>query len=560
MTNVLIVEDNVDLAYVIRSLLEFENHTVDVYHTGDEGLASILGKPYDLVILDWDLPGVSGLQILSQFRALGARTPVIMLTGKDAVEDKEAGLDGGADDYMTKPFNLKELGARVRAHLRRSTQGTTPTQTVNLSDISLDCANQRVTKGGRTYALTTDEFQLLEFAAKYPHIRPSFADLLSSAWSTNTEKSEQKLRMAIRRLRKKFDPSGSTIFPHLLLDAKTEDHALAGGRSELESDADPFLGTIFNGKYEIMELIGGGGSGLVYIAKHVDLGTTVALKVLHLNISAHSDTARRFHREARLSGLLSHPNIVAVRDFGIAEQGPPYIVMELIEGASLAEVLELNGRPPVHDVIDIFYQACAGLDYAHKKDVVHRDIKPSNLMFMKNGSAGMIVKIVDFGLARPIDVDGGFANITQTGDVVGSPPYMSPEQCRGEKVDKRSDIYSVGCAMFEALNGRPPFTGENPVEILVKHLTLQPPEINLIDSVLPPSHQIALGKIIAKCLEKDRENRYQTASELMEDLAQISSPTKESTSTLNTKHDLAEQPWVKRKQDALLWLGRRLKF
>ncbi len=558
MTNVLIVEDNVDLANVIRSLLEFENHTVDLYHTGNEGLASILVKPYDLVILDWDLPGVSGLQILSQFRALGARTPVIMLTGKDAVEDKEAGLDGGADDYITKPFNLKELGARVRAHLRRSAQGTT--HTVNLSDISLDCVNQRATKGGRTYALSAHEFQLLEYAARYPHIKPSIEDILNSAWSTDTEKSEPKLRMAIRRLRKKFDPSSSIIFPHLLLDAKIAEQTTVAGRSELESDADPFLGTIFNGKYEIMELIGGGGSGLVYIAKHVDLGTTVALKVLHLNISSHSDTARRFHREARLSGLLSHPNIVAVRDFGVAEQGPPYIVMELIEGASLAEVLDLKGKPPVKDVIDIFYQACAGLDYAHKKDVVHRDIKPSNLMLMNNGSAGMIVKIVDFGLARPVDVDQGFANITQTGDVLGSPPYMSPEQCRGEKVDQRTDIYSVGCAMFEALNGRPPFIGENPVEILVKHVTVEPPEIQFNDNALSTSHQIALREIVAKCLEKDRENRYQTASELMEALSQISAPITKTNSTLIAEPDLTQQSWVKRKQNALLWLGRRLKF
>ncbi|MBS1956907.1 MAG: protein kinase [Cyanobacteria bacterium SZAS-4] len=517
MTNVLIVEDNVDLANVIRSLLEFENHTVDVFHSGDDGLANILVKPYDLAILDWDLPGVSGLQILSQFRQTGARTPVIMLTGKDGIDDKEAGLDGGADDYITKPFNLKELGARVRAHLRRATASRN--KSVNLADISLDCSNHQVTKGARTFALTPLEFQLLEIAAKYPHLQPSFEDLAKTIWPGGREKDDSKLRLALRRLRKKLDPTGKILFAHLKSDANAASQPKPGTEPEREPDSDPFLGTIFNGKYEILQLIGGGGCGLVYTAKHLMLETTVAVKVLHLNISSNSDTARRFHREAKLAGQLSHPNIVSVKDFGISEQGPPYIVMDLIEGTSLAETLVLHGRLPALHVINIFYQACAALEHAHSEGLVHRDIKPSNLMLMNDGAVDPTVKIVDFGLARTIEVEQGLANITQTGDVIGSPPYMSPEQCRGEVVDKRSDIYSVGCAMFEALHGKPPFMGADPVAILIKHVMEQPPAI-IIENV-PPPLDTAISKVVAKCLEKNRNDRYQSAAELMEALAQI---------------------------------------
>jgi len=555
MTTVLIVEDNVDLANVIRSLLEFENHAVDVFHTGDEGLANILVKPYDLVILDWDLPGVSGLQILSQFRELGARTPVIMLTGKDGIEDKETGLDGGADDYITKPFNLKELGARVRAHLRRSTANTN--QNVNLADISLDCINQRATKGARTLALTPIEFQLLEIAARYPHLQPSIDDLANTIWPTGPERDEAKLRMALRRLRKKLDPAGKVLFTHLPIDANSAPQSQPHEKSEIDPDSDPFVGTIFNGKYEILELIGGGGSGLVYTAKHLMLGTTVALKVLHLNISSNSDTARRFHREARLAGLLSHPNIVSVRDFGISEQGPPYIVMDLVDGASLAEVLELHGLLPALDLIKIFYQACAGLEHAHNEGMVHRDIKPSNLMLMNNGAADLTVKIVDFGLARTIEVEKGFANITQTGDVIGSPPYMSPEQCRGEVVDKRSDIYSIGCAMFEALQGKPPFTGVDPVAILIKHVMEQPPPVTIQGA--PPQLRTAISKIVAKCLEKDKQDRYQTAAELMDALAQISGAQSEPSETVASTADLTERPWFEHKRKMLIWLGNKFK-
>ena len=558
MTSVLIVEDNVELANVIRSLLEFENHTVDVFHTGTQALESILVNPYDLIILDWDLPGVSGLQILTQFRERGARTPVIMITGKVTVEEKEAGLDGGADDYLTKPFDMKELGARVRAHLRRSTAGTT--DSVNLADISLDCANQRAAKGGRTHVLTAQEFQLLEFAAKYPHIQPSCADLLAAVWPGDTEKSEQKLRMAIRRLRKKFDPAGAIIFTHLFNEASamSANQPVGSGLSPLELDAHCLVGTIFNGKYEIVELIGGGGSGLVYSGKHLVLDKSVAIKVLHLNILSQSDTARRFQREAKVTALLSHPNIVVVSDFGFAEQGQPYLVMELVEGASLAEVLEQYGRPPVAAVIDIFYQACAGLDHAHKKGVVHRDIKPSNFMLVKTGANDVMVKLVDFGLARTTEVEQGIAKITQTGHVLGSPPYMSPEQCRGEPVDARSDIYSIGCALFETLQGRAPFGGSDPIAILVKHVTDQPPEISLPE--VPPVVQTGLSKIVDKCLAKAREGRYQSAAELMDALAEFLSEKRETDGTDITDPDLAQQSWAARKKDVLSWLNRRFQI
>jgi serine/threonine protein kinase/DNA-binding response OmpR family regulator len=557
MPRVLVVEDNVDLTNVVRSLLEFENHSVDIFHTGTEGLVSILANPYDLVILDWDLPGVSGLEILKQFRQRGARTPVIMLTGRSTVEDMEAGLDEGADDYLAKPFNMKELGARVRAHIRRA--GSATNDSISLGDIEIDLINKRVTKGGRTHSLPEPEFQLLELAAKYPHIQPTSDDLLSSIWSGDAEKSEPKLKMAIRKLRKKFDAKGSLIFSHLYPEVRAEG-ATPFSKELLEADLDidPYLGTIFNGKYELVELIGGGGSGLVYRAKQLNIGSSVALKVLHLKAMAQADTLPRFQREARVTALLSHPNIVAVRDFGVAEQGQPYLVMEFVDGASLAEYLKQYGRPPLREVIDIFSQACSGLEHAHQKEIVHRDIKPSNLMLIHNGDDGVIVKLVDFGLARSVNVNQ-VDQITQIGDVLGSPAYMSPEQARGELLDRRTDIYSLGCALFETLQGNPPFNGKDSVDILVKQITTDAPEMTLYG--LAPVLQVKLNKIVAKCLAKDKENRYQSAAELKEALGQVMAG---NSITESLKADVPNEPvkadvWSGRREELLSWFNQRFK-
>ena len=557
MPRVLVVEDNVDLTNVVRSLLEFENHTVDIFHTGSEGLANVLANPYDLVILDWDLPGVSGIEILRQFRQCGAKTPVIMLTGRSTVEDMEAGLDQGADDYLAKPFNMKELGARVRAHIRRA--GTATSNSISLGDIDIDLVNKRVRKGGLTHSLPEPEFQLLELAAKYPHIRPTGEELLASIWSGDVEKSEPKLKMAMRKLRKKFDPKGNLIFSYLYPEIRAEG-ATPFSKKILEADLDidPYLGTIFNGKYELVELIGGGGSGLVYRAKQLNLGSSVALKVLHLNALAQSDTMQRFQREARVTALLSHPNIVAVRDFGVAEQGQPYLVMEFVDGASLAEYLKQYGRPPLREVIDVFSQACSGLEHAHQKDIVHRDIKPSNVMLIHNGDAGVIVKLVDFGLARSVNVSQ-VDQITQIGDVLGSPAYMSPEQARGELLDRRTDIYSLGCVLFETLQGNPPFYGKDSVEILVKHITTDAPEMTL--DGLVPVLQVKLNRIVAKCLAKDKEHRYQSATELKEALGQVMAGSNPSESL---KVDGHAEPakldsWSGRREELLSWFNRRFR-
>ncbi len=515
MAKILIVEDNQDLANLVRSMLEFDDHSVNAFYTGTEGRDNILKQPYDVIILDWDLPGVSGIEILKDFRDHGGTTPVIMLTGRQSVEEKETGLDEGADDYLTKPFDMKELSARVRAQIRRSAKAQ-GTSSLHIGDIVLDAAKQRATKGGRTVVLTPREYQLLEFCAKYPHLVLEFSELVKQVWSSDSEATDELARTTIRRLRKKLDQEGEIICPHLVTTSganAVDKQTHQGTQTGLEQGAtdDPFIGTIFDEKYELVELLGGGGAGIVYRAKHCAIGNSVAVKLLYPHMNFQPDLVRRFSQEARSTGMLSHKNVIAIHDFGQNDMGQPYLVMELIDGTSLSELIAKDGKLPLPLVADLFIQTCNGLAHAHQKGVLHRDVKPSNLMLVPEGNGTYTVKLVDFGMAKPT-TDASIDTLTQTGEVFGSPPYMSPEQCRGHKVDHRADIYALGCVLYEMLTGKPPFIGSDALQTILMHINAEPPHLKNFD--IPDEQNILLDEILQKCLDKNKERRFQTVEEL----------------------------------------------
>ncbi|MBZ0187512.1 MAG: response regulator, partial [Candidatus Obscuribacterales bacterium] len=426
MAKILIVEDRIDIAGMVRAFLESQEHTVDESYDGEDGRLKALTGKYDLIILDWELPGMHGIDILKEFRASGAETPVLMLTGKELAEDKEMGLDEGADDYLTKPFELKELGARVRALLRRSTR----VRKKNIEEIVLDKERKRAIKDGRVVSLVPREYRLLEYIIDNNEIDNNetlpLDQLIKRVWPNDPEVDLAILRTTVRRVRKKLDKSAeilkSELFPGLfddstLLAPSTGDDAGDAG------DYDPFLGMIVDGKYEIKELIGGGGAGLVYRANHLLLDSTVALKFLFPQMVARKETVERFRREAAISLALNHKNILRVHDFGFLDIGQPYIVMELIEGTSLTELIAERGALSIATTLSIMLQTAFGLAQAHKQSLVHRDIKPSNIMLIESQEE-MLVKIVDFGLAKANRLDNESATLTNTGDIFGSPPYM----------------------------------------------------------------------------------------------------------------------------------------
>jgi eukaryotic-like serine/threonine-protein kinase len=262
------------------------------------------------------------------------------------------------------------------------------------------------------------------------------------------------------------------------------------------------------GPYEIAATLGKGGMGEVYRARDTRLGRDVALKVLPASFATDETRLRRFAREAQATGELNHPNILAVFDVG-QHDGAPYLVSELLEGETLAARLA-GGRLPTSKAIDLTRQVAAGLAAGHAKGIVHRDIKPANLFLTKDGR----VKILDFGLARregPADEDATREpSLTETGVVMGTPCYMSPEQVRGQSVDARSDIFSLGAVLYEMVAGRRAFAGASPVETMHAILEADPPELPAATRQASP----ALGRIVARCLQKRPEERFDSAHDL----------------------------------------------
>ncbi len=276
-------------------------------------------------------------------------------------------------------------------------------------------------------------------------------------------------------------------------------------------EEDQLVGTTLADRYEIMEVIGGGGMGLVYKARHKLMNRIVAIKMLHKHMISSKDTLKRFQLEAQAASCLSLPNILTVYDFGLTNEGQPYMVMDYLEGTSLADVLEEEHHLLPERAVNIFIQACAGLAHAHQKGVLHRDIKPSNIMLVNFGDQADFVKIVDFGIAKLLNQ--GVGELTKTGEVYGSPSYMSPEQCRGKETDARSDIYSMGCVMYRTLSGRPLFSGDDIIELLFKQVS-EPPAPFDADLNIPNDLETAIFKALAK----DAGDRYQTMGEFKEAL------------------------------------------
>ncbi len=423
MAKILVVDDDEDLSGIVQDWLISENHSVDVINRGLKAWSRLQIQPYDLVIMDWEMPDINGIDVIKRFRDSGGTTPVIMLTGRTSVDDKEVGLDIGADDYLTKPFHMKELTARIRAALRKS-----------------------------------------EAQVKQPLFKPLGID----------------------------------------------NEALLS-RGDL-------IGTALASRYEFSDLIGEGSVGIVFRARQPQLDKIVAIKMLQAN-ALKEETIIRFQREAKVIGRLQHPNIAMVYEFGVTERKRPFMVMEFIEGRSLDNLISQEGAVPLPRALTILIQICDGIAHAHNLRIVHRDIKPSNIMLKQVAGREAVPKILDFGCAKLLEpgVEGqDIIALTKAGHAFGSPPYMSPEQVRGQQLDERSDIYSFGCLLYEVVTGSLPYDDPNPIEIMFMHI-----EQNYLplcqkrpDLTFPEE----LETIVARTLAKDPELRYQSMHDLQKKL------------------------------------------
>ena len=304
------------------------------------------------------------------------------------------------------------------------------------------------------------------------------------------------------------------------------------------------VGALVGGDYHLLKELGRGGMGAVFLAQHRLIDKPVALKILFPDL-VNASTWKRFESEARILARLQHPGIVSVLNMGVDAGRCPFYVMELLEGLSLSQLIKAREQLSLRQAVQIFVQIAEAMHFAHEKGVIHRDLKPSNIMLInwaekepskaddrekRRDASGTTVKIVDFGIAKSIDTKGqfGFAllspaenqklqSLTQTGEIFGTPFYLSPEQSLGRPVSRQTDIYALGCTLFEALTGEPPFRGANAFETMGMHLAAPVPALSQYVYGLPGEVQ----SIVNLCLDKDTEGRYSTMKQLALDLARV---------------------------------------
>jgi serine/threonine protein kinase len=285
---------------------------------------------------------------------------------------------------------------------------------------------------------------------------------------------------------------------------------------------DPLVGTTILDKYVVLSVLGEGGWGIVYKAKHKNLDRLVAIKTMHAHFARDAEKIKRFEQEARAASALRNEHVAQVYDFGVLPNGQPYFVMDFVNGSTLGAILRAEPSLAEERALTFFRMICQGLEAAHAAGIVHRDIKPSNIFIVQDSAKGESVRLIDFGLAKLVTPDGNAADhLTQTGETIGTPQYMSPEQCTGRQLDARSDIYSLGCVMYESLTGHVAFNGQSAFECMSMQVSeaAKPFRLTGGKKVNP-----AVEAIVMRCLEKKPENRYQTVHELLHDLNVLPKP------------------------------------
>jgi len=287
-------------------------------------------------------------------------------------------------------------------------------------------------------------------------------------------------------------------------------------------DLDPMIGQLVGGRFRVTGVLGEGGMGVVYVGEQ-QMGTAVrkvAIKTLHAHLSKDQSVLQRFHREVGTVAQLEHPNTIKVYDFGSTADGTLYIAMEFVSGRPLSNVIQTSGTLEPERVIRIMRQICGALDEAHGQGIIHRDLKPDNVILTTRAGEADFVKVLDFGIAaRSESADAQKEQkLTQQGMVLGTPPYMSPEQFTGKALDARSDVYSLGIMVYEMLVGRLPFEADTPWQWATQHMTAQPMPL---ETAAPSKHfDPALRAAVSKALAKDREQRQASAREFFADLSQ----------------------------------------
>jgi serine/threonine protein kinase/DNA-binding response OmpR family regulator len=488
---VLIVEDHPLLLIGLKISLEKLNvcKIIGEARNGEDAVLETLKLQPDVVLMDVGLPGIDGVEATWRLKHGLPKTRVIMFTSHTAPAEVSAALGAGADGYCSKDAPIQDVVKALRAVMLGQVwiDPLIAAVMAEKSDNLLESGN----------SLTELEVELLNLI-----MAGTDTTEIANRLNTSTELVSRLMHKIITQFVK--EPSNVEEKPRSQRDSS--DQWLTAFVEDLHQ------GKTFAEKYLLTSLLGSGGLGAVFKAKHIFMNRQVALKLLHPEFAKNRLALRNFQREAQSIAKLKHENIVGVHDFGMSNDREPYLVMEYIDGTSLSALI-LDKKVLSQDrVIHMALQICAGLSEAHKHGIVHCDLKPSNIL-IQTFAHGDTIKLVDFGLAqampRDTPIDG---EITLSFFICGTPLYMSPEQCYGEKLDARSDIYSLGCIIYEALTGANPFECVTPAEAFEKQCKEAPPPMRSVTGM--PQVSPELESCVLRMLAKDPAMRPQSAQEV----------------------------------------------
>ncbi len=438
--SVLLVEDHELLRMGIKASLSKDQaiSVIGEAKNGAEAIDKVSLLHPDVIIMDLAMPVMDGIQSSRLIKQFDTHSKIIILSSYQEEAVICSALSSGASGYCSKDAENQQLRDAIIA--------------VNSGKIWLDPS------------LISPSLQL-----SLNNVRSNQNEMLSAtideALSTSTPQEQSVTRA--------------------WYNVSAETHSLHGLKE----------------KFEHLAVLGKGGMSVVHKVRHRLLNKVFAIKFLCSSLATSEHSIKRFQMEAQITSQLSHANIIAVHDYGIAPDGQPFILMDFAPGLTIADVLNRDGKIPEQEARPIFKQIADALFHAHSRGIVHRDVKPSNVLLTRDEDGRSVAKLLDFGLAKMTDgkIDG--QNLTQSGLVIGSPLYMSPEQCRTSDLTDLSDIYSFGCLMYEVICGKPPFRGSSPFDTMLMHVSDQPEEPLSTDC--SPS----LKQILQRCLCKDPNMR-----------------------------------------------------
>lgn len=483
---ILVADDMEDNRALLERRLTREGFEVCAAAGGEEALEMLRRERFDLVLLDVTMPDVDGREVLRRVKSDPAMqdVPVIMISARDDMDTVVGCIEEGAEDYLPKPCNPVLLKARIKASVEKGRRR---------ADEARYAADVRVLTDAATAVAegSFDASSLARVAVRGDELG-QLARVLSAA-ITGSKAREDRLSAQLRALRAEIASAS----------------ALRAQPAEGENFPSLRSGDVVLDRFEVLDLLGVGGMGVVYRARDRELGEPVALKMLRPELLSDQETRERFKTEIRLARRISHRNVVRTHDLGEFD-GRYFVTMEMVEGVTLRELIDSKGALDEAACISIATQLARALDVAHAEGILHRDIKPQNVLLDSSGTA----KVMDFGIARLAD---GSPGLTQTGVVLGTPAYMAPEQLLGEPLDARADLYSLGVLTYETLTGRTPFGTMSPVALIAHMLHHDPPA----PANLRPSLGPSISNLVLSLLARDRDKRPTTAGAVAAELERI---------------------------------------